>query len=70
MAKQRVVALHAQEHTTIAGQARQAAPDALYGLGHDYNKTFDARIQAVTMSEVVAVARKYLENSVLVTTSP
>jgi zinc protease len=70
LAKQRVVALHAQEHTTIAGQAQEAAPDALYGLGHDYDKTFDARIQAVTMSEVVAVARKYLENSVLVTTSP
>jgi zinc protease len=70
LAKQRVIALHAQEHTTIAGQAEQSAPDALYGLGYDYDKSFDARIQAVTLPEVVAVARKYLENSVLVTTSP
>ena len=70
LAKQRVIALHAQEHTTIAGQAEQAAPAALYGLGYDYDKTFDARIQAVTLPEVVAVARKYLDNSVLVTTSP
>jgi zinc protease len=70
LAKQRVVALHAQEHTTIAGQAQEAAPNALYGLGYDYDKTFDARIQAVTLAEVIAVARKYLENSVLVSTSP
>ncbi len=56
LAKQRVIALHAQEHTTIAGQAEQSAPDALYGLGYDYDKTFDARIQAVTLPEVVAVA--------------
>ena len=70
LAKQRVIALHAQEHTTIAGQAEQAAPYALYGLGYDYDKTFDAQIQAVTLPEVVAVARKYLDNSVLVTTLP
>jgi zinc protease len=70
LAKQRVIALHAQEHTTIAGQAEQAAPYALYGLAYDFDNGFDARIEAVTLPEVVAVARKYLDKSVLVTTSP
>ncbi len=65
-----VIALHAQEGTTIADQARQAALDDLYGLGYAYDKTFDARIRAVTLDEVVGVARKYLGDYVLVTTSP
>ena len=51
-------------------QARQAALDDLYGLGYDYDKTFDARIQAVTLDDVVRVARQCLTNQVLVTTSP
>jgi len=70
-AQQMVIALHAQENTTIGAQAQQAALDELYGLGYDYDKTFDARIQAVTLDDVVRVARKYLGgNHVLVTTSP
>ena len=51
---EQIVALHAQENTTIAEQARQAALDELYGLGYDYDKTFDDRIQAVTLDDVVA----------------
>lgn len=69
-AVQRVVALLAQENTTIAEQARQAALDELYGLGYDYHKTFDARIEAVKLQDVVEVARKYFGNHVLVTASP
>ena len=69
-AQKMVIALHAQENTTISGQAQQAALDELYGLGHDYDKSFDARILAVTRDAVVGVARKYLNNHVLVTTSP
>ena len=65
-----VIALHAQEDTTIAAQAQQAALDELYGLGREYDKTFDARIQAVTLEDVIEVARKYLGNHVLVTSSP
>ena len=34
------LALHAQENTTIAEQARQAALDELYGLGYDYRQGF------------------------------
>ena len=68
--QQRVIALHAQENTTIGDQAQQAALDELYGLGYDYRKTFDARIEAVKLKDVVEVARKYFGNHVLVTSSP
>ncbi len=68
--KEMVVALHAQENTTIAAQAQQAALDDLYGLGYTYDKTFDARIQAVSKKDVIAAANKYLQNRVLVTSSP
>ena len=42
----------------------------LYGLGYDYDKTFDARIEAVKLDDVVRVARKYLGNYILTTMSP
>jgi zinc protease len=69
-AVQRVIALHAQEDTTIAEQATQAALDELYGLGYDYHKSFDARIGAVKLKDLAAVAKKYFGNHVLVTSSP
>jgi zinc protease len=69
-AVQMVVSLHAQENTTIAEQARQAALDELFGLGYDYDRTFSARIEGVTLEEVVGAARKYLNHYVLVTSSP
>ncbi len=65
-----IAALHAQENTTIAAQAQQAALDELYGLGYQYDKSFESRIRAVTLDDVVAAARKYFGNHVLVTTSP
>jgi len=66
-----VIALHAQEKTTIAAQARGAALDELYGLGYDYDESFDERIEAVRLQDVIRVARKYLAgNYVLVTSSP
>jgi len=67
---EQVIALHAQENTTIGEQAQQAALNELYGLGYDYEKTFDDRIKAVTLDDVIRVAQKYLTNSVLVTSSP
>ena len=69
-AKQRVIALHAQEDTTIAEQAQQAALDELYGLGYDYHKGFEARMAAVKLPDLAAAARKYFGNHVLVTSSP
>ena len=69
-AVQRVVALHAQENTTIAEQAMQASLDELYGFGYDYHKAFEARIQAVKLKDVAAAAKKYFGNHILVTSSP
>jgi zinc protease len=65
-----IVGLHAQENVTIGEQAATAALDELYRLGFDYDKKFDAQIRAVTLKDVVRVSRKYLTNSLLVTTSP
>jgi predicted Zn-dependent peptidase len=72
VAVDRVTSLHAQdqENTTIAAQAKLAALYELYGLGSDYDKTFDARIDAVKLGDVVRVARKYLGNYILATMSP
>ncbi len=69
-AQQRIIALHAQENTTIEQQALQAALDELYGLGYDYDQSFDERIRAVAQDDVVRVARKYFRDRILVTTSP
>jgi zinc protease len=69
-AQQRIVALHAQENTTIESQAQQAALDELYGLGYDYDRTFDERIRAVTLDDVVRVAKKYFGHHIVITTSP
>jgi zinc protease len=69
-AVQLVLALHAQENTTIGEQAMQAALDELYGLGYEYHRTFDARIEAVQLQDLTNVAQKYFGNHVLVTSSP
>jgi zinc protease len=65
-----VIAMHAQEHTTIESQAQLAALFEAYGLGYDYDRTFDQRIRAVTRDDVIRAARTYLDRSVLVTTAP
>jgi len=65
-----VISLHAQENTTIGAQAMQAAVDALYGLGYNYDKSFDQRLRAVTLDDVVRVAKKHLGNHIVVTASP
>ena len=55
-----MTALHAQENTTIAEQAQQAGLDELWGLGFDYHKGFDTRIEAVKLADVVQAARRVL----------
>ncbi len=70
-AKQMIINLRAQEKTTLAAQATQAALDELYGLGHEYDRNFDAVIESVTRDDVIAVAQQvFSQNHVLVTTSP
>lgn len=65
-----VVALHAQENTTPAEQAQQAALYELFGLGYDYDTKFAERIGSVRREDVVAVAQKVLQRFVQITTSP
>ena len=69
-AKRMIIALHAQENTTIGEQAMQAALDELYGLGYDYDQSFDERIESVTLDDVLRVAKKYFGHRIVITTSP
>jgi zinc protease len=45
----------------LGGMAMQTALDELYGLGYANFDTEDAKFEAVTLAEVQAVARKYLQ---------
>jgi zinc protease len=47
-----------------------AARDELVGLGYDWREDFDERVMAVTAQEIMAAARKYLINPVVVVTTP
>lgn len=70
IAKQKLIAIHAQRDTTISEQAAQQALNLLHGFGVDYEKSYDARVEEVTMEDVKAVAAKYLTRPYLqVTTS-
>ncbi|MDR1385943.1 MAG: insulinase family protein [Planctomycetaceae bacterium] len=70
IAKERIIAMHAQQNTTIGEQSLKAGLDEIYGLGYDFDKTFNTRINAVTLEEVCAAARKYFNHRILVTLSP
>jgi zinc protease len=70
IAVKRVIAFHAQENTAIEQQAQEAAVDELLGLGYDYRKSFDTRIEAIKLKDVVEAARRYFREHVLVTSSP
>ena len=69
-AKERILAFHPQELETIAAQSQKAALDDLYGLGFNNDAGFAARISAVTLDDVLAAARKYFNQQIVVSTSP
>jgi len=69
-AKELVIAYHAQKNTTVEEQAQQAVLDELYGLGFDYDKGFENRVQSISLDDVKQVAQKYFDNYVLATVSP
>jgi len=69
-AKQLILSKHSQTNTTIGEQATQGALDELYGFGYDYDKGFDARINAATREDMLRVIKKCREKSVLVVVTP
>ena len=56
-----ITSLHAEENTTIGSQALTGRLDELYGLGYDYDKHFDQRIEAVKLEDVIRVPPQVLE---------
>jgi predicted Zn-dependent peptidase len=44
--------------------------DTLYGMGHDFYKTYEERIKKVTREDVIKTAEKYLKNSFIAVTMP
>ncbi len=48
----------------------QQGLDELYGLGYMDDQSFPDRIEAVTLDDVIAVAKKYLGARLLVNASP
>ena len=67
---QTIIEMHAQSETTISERAQRSDLDDLYGLGYDYDKSFDERIKAVTLEDVARVAKKYFTDYLQVTASP
>jgi len=68
-AKAKMIVAHTMRNTTPTELAFQASIDELYGLGHDYEKSFPERIGKVKVEDVVAVVKKYFGHAVIVTSS-
>ena len=59
-ARNRIVAAHHMSSQDNTDQAMGAGLNELYGLGHDYAYTLEARMEAMTIEKVKAVAAKFL----------
>lgn len=68
--KEKLIAGHALRNTTPGEQAFQAALHELYGLGYDYDESFDQRIGAVSSDDVQAVVAKFFNNPLILSTQP
>jgi zinc protease len=65
-AKAKIIGQRKIARQDLGGFAMTTALDELYGLGHAYTDTEDARYEAVTLDDVKAVARRYLTPNALV----
>jgi len=70
LAKQKLVAAHAQQNTTPSEQAFQATVDELYGLGYDYDRSYDERIREVTLEDVRNLVRQNFQDPIIASSSP
>lgn len=70
LAKQKLMVAHVMQNTTPASQAFQAAVFELYGLGHDFDRQYDQRIEKVTVEAVQKLARRYFHDPIIATSSP
>ena len=68
-AKQKLIAGHALGNTTPSSQAFSAALDELYGLGYDYDASYDERIRKVTVQHVQNAVKRYFQKPTIVTSS-
>ena len=68
-AKAKLIVAHAMRNTTPSERAFQASIDELYGLGHDFDKSYPDRIGKVKVEEVVAVVKKHFEHAIVATSS-
>lgn len=68
--KQKLIANNSLRNTTPVEQAFQAALNELYGLGYDYDQSYDERIGKVTVKDVQAVVQKYFNNPLVITSQP
>jgi zinc protease len=59
-AKAKIIGQKKISRQDLGGLAMTTALDELYGLGYAQSETDDARYEAVTLADVLAVARKYL----------
>jgi zinc protease len=69
-AKEQAITGEKLSKQTIADKAQNAALDELLGLGFEEEERFPERIRAVTKSDVVRVANKYLQAPTIVITTP
>ena len=60
-AKAKIIGQKKIARQELGGLAQAQALDELYGLGFAYGDTEDAKVEAVTLEQVKAVAQKYLK---------
>ena len=72
LAKAKIICITAEKlsRQTNADMALLSAIDELYGLGYNFSEQFTEKINAVTVDDVLRVAKKYLTNHVIVRTVP
>ena len=44
--------------------------DELYGLGYDNDKSYEARINQVTVADVQQLVKEYFQKAIIATSSP